>query len=146
MTTPFETIADHCIRNNKSDCIRDLAFSIYQQQFESLTVGKAPPLDQAALQATEKTLLSPGSLIAHTRAAEEILKKQLEGEITQIQARQKRDSFWYSVLTGIAANILYSLLLIVLFVVAKDQISTWLNSLTHEQAKPAQADHAVDEK
>lgn len=135
MATPFEVIADHCVRNHKSDCVRDLAFSVYRQQFESLTFNKTPALDAAAVQATEQTLLSPGSLIAHTRAAEEILRKQFEGEAQQIQSKMKRDSFWFSVGTGIVGNIIYSLLLIILFVVAKDQLSSWLSSLV--QDKPA---------
>jgi len=144
VATPFETIADHCVRNNKSDCVRDLAFSIYQQQFESLTLGKTPPLDTAAVQATEQTLLAPGSLIAHTRAAEEILRKQFEGEANQLQSKMKRDAFWFSVGTGIVGNIIYSLLLIILFVVAKDQLSSWLSSLV--QDKPAAVERSVESK
>ena len=144
MTTPFEVIADHCVRNNKSDCVRDLAFSVYRQQFESLTLNKNPPLDVAAVQATEQTLLAPGSLIAHTRAAEEILRKQFEGEAQQIQTKMKRDSFWFAVSTGIVGNIIYSLLLIVLFIVAKDQLSSWLSSLV--QDKPAAIEKSIASK
>lgn len=144
MATPFEMIADHCVRNNKSDCVRDLAFSIYRQQFESLTLGKNPPLDAAAVQATEQTLLAPGSLIAHTRSAEEILRKQFEGEASQLQSKMKRDAFWYAVGTGIVGNIIYSLLLIVLFAVAKDQLSSWLSSLV--QDKPPVVEKSSESK
>lgn len=144
MTTPFDAIAEYCVKNNKSDCVRDLAYSVYRQQFESLTVDKTPPLDEAAVQATEKTLLAPGSLIAHTRAAEEILKKQFEGEARQLQSKMKRDSFWFAVLTGVVGNIIYSLLLIVLFIVAKDQLSSWLSSLVHE--KPPNIEQSSGQK
>ena len=133
MATPFETIADHCVRNSKNDCVRDLAFSIYRQQFESLTTNKNPPLDAAAILATEQTLLAPGSLIAHTRAAEDILKTHFEDESNKIQSKIKRESFFYAVGTGIVGNIIYSLLLIILFAVAKDQLSSWLSSLVQDK-------------
>ncbi|MBD7923171.1 hypothetical protein [Xanthomonas bonasiae] len=144
MATPFEIIAEHCARNNKSDCVRDLAFSIYRQQFESLTLDRNPPLDAAALVATEQTLLAPGSLIAHTRSAEEILKKQFDTEAGQLRSRMKRDSFWFAVGSGIVGNIIYSLLLIILFIVAKDQLSSWLSNLA--QDKPAVTERSGDSK
>lgn len=130
--TPFEIIADHCQQQQKNACVRDLAYSIYRQQFESLT--KDSGTDQKSIDATEKTLLSPGSLVAHVRSAEELLRKQFEDDLKPIKSRDKRDSFWFSVITGIVGNIIYSLLLIVLFIVAKDQLALWLSSLV--QNKP----------
>lgn len=144
MPTPFEVIAEYCVKNNKTDCVRDLAYSVYRQQFESLVADKTPPLDAAAVQATEKTLLAPGSLVAHTRAAEEILKKQFEGDAEKLHSKMRRESFWFAVFTGVVGNIIYSLLLIVLFVVAKDQLSSWMSSLI--QDRPPHAEQAPNAK
>lgn len=133
--TPFDVITDYCVKLKKNDCVRDLAFSIFRQQFESLTQNKTPPADAATIAATEQTLLSSGSLLAHVRSAEEILRKQFEDDLKPIKAHATKDSFWFAVLTGIVGNIIYSLLLIILFIVAKDQLSSWLSSLVSE--KPA---------
>jgi len=133
--TPFETISDYCARQRKNECVRDLAYSIYRQQFESLTKDKNPTADAATISATETTLLSPGSLLAHVRSAEETLRKQFEDELKPIRQHATKDSFWFAVLTGIVGNIIYSILLIVLFVVAKDQLSSWLSSLVVEKTQ-----------
>jgi hypothetical protein len=125
--SPYEIIDDYCQQQQKNACVRDLAFSIYRQQFESLT--KDSNTNQMIIDATEKTLLSPGSLVAHVRSAEELLRKQFEDDLKPIKSRDRRDSFWFAVVTGIVSNIIYSLLLIILFIVAKDQLATWLSSL-----------------
>ncbi|MBD8741362.1 hypothetical protein IFR41_17685 [Pseudomonas fluorescens] len=124
MKTPFEVITEHCQQNQKNTCVRDLAYSIYRQQFESLT--KDATLDAVAIQAT---LLSAGNLTAHVRSAEESLRTQFDEELKPIQAKATRDSFWFSVLTGVTGNIAYSILLIVIFIIAKDQLSSWLTGL-----------------
>lgn len=129
---PFEVIAEYCRQQQKNTCVRDLAYSIYRQQFESLT--KDGTTDQTAIDAIQKTLLSTGNLVAHVRSAEETLRKQFEEELKPIRAKSTKDSFWFAVMTGIVGNIIYSLLLIILFVVAKDQLSSWLSSLV--QNKP----------
>lgn len=129
---PFEVIAEYCQQQQKNTCIRDLAYSIYRQQYESLT--KDGTTDQTSIDAIQKTLLSQGNLVAHVRSAEETLKKQFEEDIKPIQAKSTKDSFWFAVLTGVVGNIIYSLVLIVLFIVAKDQLSSWLTSLV--QSKP----------
>lgn len=129
--TPFEVIDEYCQKQRKNGCVRDLAFSIYRQQFESLTKDSGG--DQKSIDATQKTLLSPGSLVAHVRSAEELLRKQFEDDLKPIQRRDKRSSFWFAVFTGVFGNIVYSLIIIVLFVVAQDQLSTWLSSLVQKK-------------
>lgn len=124
--TAFEIITEYCQTHEKNSCIRDLAFSIYQQQYESL-INETN--DKNSNDAIRKTLLSNGNLLAHVRTAEDMLIKQFEADLKPIQARAAKDVFWMSVVSGIVGNILYSLLLIIVFVIAKDQISSWLSSL-----------------
>ncbi|WP_404404699.1 hypothetical protein [Jeotgalibacillus malaysiensis] len=54
--------------------------------------------------------------------AEEVLQQQF-------QKNNGKSNFWHSVWTSIAANTIYSLFLIVGFVLGKDLISSWLTSL-----------------
>jgi hypothetical protein len=129
--TPFEIVTDHCREQQKNACVRDLAYSIYRQQYESLT--KDIDSDPKSIEAVQKTLLSPGNLVAHVRSAEDMLQKQFEEDLKPIRAKAAKDSFWISVISGIVGNILYSLLLIVIFIVAKDQLASWLSSLVQTQ-------------
>jgi len=130
--TPFDVISDYCNAQDKNTVIRDLAYSIYRQQFESLS--KDANGDQTSISAIQKTLLSQGNLVAHVRTAEDMLNRQFQSELKPIHSKAAKVSFWMSVGSGIVGNILYSLLLILIFVVAKDQLSSWLSTLI--EAKP----------
>jgi hypothetical protein len=125
MPTPYETIDNYCKQNKKNNCIRDLAYSIYTQQSDLLS--KDPDLTTTAIQTM---LLTDASLLAHVRSAEDALASQVESEISRIRKELRTKSFGMSVLSGVTGNILYSLLLVIIFVLAKDQISTWLSTLS----------------
>ncbi|MER0336177.1 hypothetical protein ABRZ81_23485 [Vibrio vulnificus] len=129
--TPFVVITEHCNKQDKNNVVRDLAYSIYRQQYESLT--KDNPSDTNSIGAINKTLLSEGNLVAHVRSAEDLLKRQFKSELEPLQAKATKDSFWLSVASSIVGNVLYSLLLIIVFVIAKDQLGTWLQSLLEQQ-------------
>lgn len=125
MPTPYETIEQHCTKHKINPCIRDLAFSVYCQQYE--TLAKDPSLTPANI---NTILLSAASVNAHVRAAEDTLTKHVESELKSLKKELGTKSFGWSILSGIVGNVLYSLLLIVIFILAKDQIGTWLSSLS----------------
>ncbi|WP_128326240.1 hypothetical protein [Pseudomonas alkylphenolica] len=125
MPTPYEIIEQHCTKNKINACARDLAFSVYSQQYE--TLAQDPNLTPAAI---NTILLSNPSLAAHVRAAEDTLSKYVEGELKSLKRELGAKSFGWSILSGVFGNILYSLLLIVIFILAKDQIATWLSSIS----------------
>lgn len=125
MPTPYETIDAYCKQNKKNNCVRDLAYSIYTQQSDLLS--QDPLLTPAAIQTM---LLTDASLLAHVRSAEDALSAQVENEIKRIRKELGTKSFGMSIVSGVVGNIVYSLLLVVIFILAKDQISTWLSSIS----------------
>ncbi|MGY2142201.1 hypothetical protein ACW9I5_05905 [Pseudomonas azotoformans] len=125
MPTPYETIEQHCTKNKINSCTRDLAFSVYCQQYE--TLAKDPTLTATAI---NTILLSSASVNAHVRAAEDALSKHVESELKNLKKELATKSFGWSILSGIVGNVLYSLLLILIFILAKDQIGTWLSSIS----------------
>lgn len=125
MPTPYETIDSYCKQNKKNNCVRDLAYSIYTQQSDLLS--KDPSLTSTAIQTM---LLTDASLLAHVRSAEDALSAQVENEVKRIRKELGTKSFAVSVLSGVVGNVVYSLLLVIIFVLGKDQISTWLSSLS----------------
>lgn len=124
MPTPYEAIDSYCKQNKKNNCIRDLAYSVYTQQRDLLS--QDPTLTPAAIQTM---LLTDASLLAHVRSAEDALSAQVENEVKRIRKELGTKSFGMSIVSGVVGNIVYSLLLVIIFVLAKDQISTWLSSL-----------------
>ena len=125
MPTPYETIDAYCKQNKKNNCVRDLAYSIYMQQSDLLS--QDPSLTPAAIQTI---LLTDANLLAHVRSAEDALSAQVENEVKRIRKELGTKSFGMSIVSGVVGNIVYSLLLVVIFILAKDQISTWLSSLS----------------
>ena len=124
MATPYQIIEKYCQDNKKNNCIRDLAYSIYMQQYEDL--AKDPTLTSEAIQ---RILLTDNSIQSHIRSADEALADQIELEIKRVKKEIGTKSFWLSVLTGVIGNVAYSLLLVLIFYLAKDQIGAWLISL-----------------
>lgn len=124
MPTPYEAIDSYCKQNKKNNCIRDLAYSVYTQQSDLLSQDRT--LTPAAIQTM---LLTEASLLAHVRSAEDALSAQVENEVKRIRKELGTKSFGVSIISGVVGNIVYSLLLVIIFVLAKDQIATWLSSL-----------------
>ena len=138
MPTPYETIDTYCKHNKKNNCVRDLAYSIYTQQSDLLS--QDPTLTPAAIQTM---LLTDASLLAHIRSAEDALSAQIENEIKRIRKELGIKSFGMSIVSGVVGNIVYSLLLVIIFILAKDQIATWLASLStteHQQSIQSKPD------
>ena len=60
----------------------------------------------------------------------EAIEKYKEVNIeSDFKKMQDKPAFWKSVATSILANSIYSIILIIIFWVAKDQIATWLAQL-----------------
>ncbi|GLH47069.1 hypothetical protein [Pseudomonas lactis] len=125
MPTPYETIEQYCTANRKGTCTRDLAYSVYCQQYE--TLAKDPTLNAVAI---NTILLSNTSVIAHVRSAEDTLSKHVEDELKTIKKELSTKSFGMSIVSGVVGNLVYSLLLFLVFVLAKDQIASWLSSVS----------------
>lgn len=129
MPTPYEIIETYCTNSGKNNCTRDLAYSIYCQQYETLALD--PSLTPAGI---NTMLLSNASIIAHVRSADDALAKHVEDELKRIRKELGNRSFGLSIVSGVVGNLVYSLLLVVIFVLAKDQVATWLASVS--QVKP----------
>ncbi|WME84443.1 hypothetical protein [Stenotrophomonas maltophilia] len=124
MTTPFEKIAGHCEKSAKSIVVRDLAFSVYCQQYETLSKDVSLTPD-----AINKILLSEPNLISHIRTAEEAISAEVERNEAKIRREIALKGFGMSIVSGVVGNIAYSVLLLLVFFLARDQISSWLSSV-----------------
>ena len=131
MSTPFQIIDTHCETNHKSTVVRNIAFGVYEQQLQELVADKTeengqPPTDDE-LRTMKETLLSRNSLTSHVRLAEDMFAEQSKLHMKPLLKKHGSKEFWKGVGASIVANIIYSILLLVLFMVAQDQISSWLS-------------------
>ena len=131
--SPFQRVERYCRDQRKSIAVRNIAYATFQQQFEEFVEDKIRghnPPDEAQLETIRETLLSDKSIASHVRLAEEILSDATREAFKPFQRRENIKTFWLSAATGIVANVIYSILLIIVFVIAREQIATWLWSVT----------------
>lgn len=75
------------------------------------------------------SLLSESNLNSYIDSAKTYYQQWTNNLEAEFQRKQQKGSFWKEIGINILANILYSVLLIILFWVAKDQITGWLTQL-----------------
>lgn len=128
-----QVVQEYCRKNNKSAVITALTYSVFQKQFEELiednTDEEGAP-SKTKIDAMRMTLLSDASLNAHLRVAEEMQLSETQDVLQPFMRKESIKNFWHSVSASVVASFIYSVLLIVIFIVAQEQIGTWLSSLT----------------
>ena len=130
--TELEVVTEYCNSNGKSSVVGSIAFSIYQQQLEELIAdsqNNGEGLSDNEISTMRTTLLSQNSLSAHVRLAEDQLAEQTRSAIKPLLKKEGFKNFLVSVGASVIASFLYSILLIIIFVVAQEQIASWLSSL-----------------
>lgn len=75
------------------------------------------------------SLLNESTLLSYIDSAKSYYEKFKNNIESDFKKTQDKPAFWKSVATSILANLIYSIILIIIFWVAKDQIATWLAQL-----------------
>lgn len=103
----------------------DSYFQALQRFCEEHNTAPSPDDEQNIL----NSLLNDSTLHSYVISAQKSYG-DFKAEIEKDYAKKtKPASFWASIGTSIFANLLYSIILILIFWVAKDQIATWLTQL-----------------
>lgn len=75
------------------------------------------------------SLLNESTLLSYVDSAKGYYEKFTSKLENDFKKRQEKPAFWKSVGSSILANLIYSIILIIIFIVGKDQITTWLIQL-----------------
>jgi len=135
MSTAFERISKYCADNGKSIFVRNVAFSIFQEKLEQGKIT-SPSLHIDSL---ADALLADASMFSHVMHAETMIGEQIKEDVAKGRRKDGFRSFCVSIASGVAGNFAYSLLLVLVFVLARDQIRSWLNDVSSsEVTNPAQ--------
>jgi hypothetical protein len=129
----FDKINLFCDRQNISQTERDFIIRKFSEglfnAIEQKERQKGSPLTARELNDIGEPLLNEINLENIMAAAKTYYASLEDRFLLQFQKNNKSGNFWSSVGVNIVSNVIYSGLLIVIFFVAKDQISGWLNSL-----------------
>ena len=76
------------------------------------------------------SLLNEYTLLSYADSAKNYYEKFKNNIENDFKKKQAKFAFWGNVATSILANLIYSIILIIFFLVAKDQIAAWLMQLS----------------
>lgn len=133
--TPFERITEWCEDHQKPFDIRNHAFALFDANLTKhcRRRGKESGKSLAAWEVDEiaNAMLTSDSIAGYVATAESMVARSHEALLrAHVIAPPRRDGFWHAVSASIVANVIYALGLIALFYLGREQIRSWLESLS----------------
>ncbi|MED4632871.1 hypothetical protein P9443_08080 [Peribacillus frigoritolerans] len=130
----FDKINKFCDKQQGvSDAERDTVIRKFlETMFNAMTTKetqKGSPLTSREIKDIQDVFLTDGNLSNILVAAKQYHATLEDLLLQKFQKNNGKSNFWHSVWTNIAANAIYSVVLILGFILGKDLISSWLSSL-----------------
>lgn len=132
----YDKINEYCtekydgvlIQPERDYVLRKFLDSYYEAIDTHKRVNNAEPT-AAEEQTIINSLLNESTLLSYVDSAKGYYEKFVNNIENDFKKKQDKPAFWKSVGGSILANLIYSIILIIIFFVAKDQIATWLIQL-----------------
>jgi hypothetical protein len=101
----------------------------YYESLKKFAETNGVEADEQQKKTIVTSLLSDSNLDSYIDSAKNYYQQWTSNLELDFQKKQQKGSFWKDMGINILANVFYSIILIVLFWVAKDQITSWLTQL-----------------
>lgn len=132
----YDKINEYCtskysgmlVQPERDFVLRKFLESYYEAVDRYKDTHKSDP-SPAEEQTIISSLLNESTLLSYIDSAKNYYEKFKNNIENDFKKTQDKPAFWKGVATSILANLIYSIILIIIFWVAKDQISTWLAQL-----------------
>lgn len=132
----YELINDYCttkyegvITQIERDFVLRKFLDSYFETVEKFKEDNGQEPNESEQQTIINSLLNENTLLSYVDSAKNYYDRFKDGVENEIKKKQNKSSFWKSVLGSVLANLIYSIILIIVFYVAKDQISSWLTQI-----------------
>ena len=129
MIESFDKLTSYCDKRGKDILVRNHAYCIYMTVLNG-AIKSIPSTQKARIEASSEALLTEQAIEGYISRAETIIQDTNNALIAPYIMTKTNNSFWKNVLSSVVGAFAYSLLLIIIFYLGKDQIATWLNTLT----------------
>ncbi|TQK45789.1 hypothetical protein FB479_113179 [Brevibacillus sp. AG162] len=130
-----DNVSDRTVSQTERDFVIRKYSESYISSIESkIQANNNQPLTQNQLDDIRDTLLNNSNMENYVIAARDYYQK-LEEKYYQ-DFKKKNNGFWLTVGVNLISNFIYSFLIIILFIVARDQISSWISSLKVDGNNP----------
>ena len=131
--SPFCIISEFCSREKKAKTIERILFHNFNEELNELieSYRKANDNQEPSSETVDGfkvTLLSETNLKKNIRMAEEELEDVLESKIKKMKRKFINTNFWHSVFASVLASFIFVILLILVYIVAENQVRSMLES------------------
>jgi hypothetical protein len=130
--SPFVIIREYCSKEKTSKLIERILFHKFEEELNELLEsyrkdhnGQDPSQD--TINGYISTLLSETNLSKNIKLAEEEIREELEDEINKIKKKIGNINFWKSVGASILGSFFFTILLIIIFFIAENQVKSLLH-------------------
>lgn len=134
MIEPYKKVSEFCDRAGLSFQIRNHAFCLFVATLEKALrdheAKNRSPARPKEVTDKQDALLTEDCIKGYVSRAEAIVDTAAIELRAPYEKAFNAKQFWISVGASVLAGFLYSLLLILIFWIAHDQITSWLTSLT----------------
>lgn len=117
------------IQPERDYVLRKFLDSYYESIDRFTETHKCPPTSEEE-QTIIDSLSNESTLLSYIETSKNYYEKFRYNIENDVKKKMDKPAFLKNILTSILANLIYSVILIILFFVAKDQITTWLTQLT----------------
>lgn len=142
MQTPYSQIMEFCQNKDVSELqSKILLHKFYKDYYEVVDNYKKKenkePTDEI-LKGFESTLLSETTLQGNLKLSNEEIEAALSKEIKKHERVTSLKNFGLSVLSGVIASFIFTILLIVILNLAQNQVKGWINDMYKTQQEMVQ--------
>ena len=133
----YEKFVEVCNRHHIKSFIREYAFGIYIQKV-NIAIKEEQSSNDGNLSSEQKknifnALVNEQFILDYAKEAETNYHKQRELDFRPYFKENSGGSFWKSVFASVVGGFFYSVLLVIIFYIAQDQIGTWLQQLANKK-------------
>ena len=131
MSTPYERIRDFCKNKDIPKLKQDLMVSRFYENFDLMVTeyrtkeGKEPT-DETS-DAYEDALLSDVNLQNILKLVDEEIENEFADRTKRVKRQTSFKEFSLSVLSGVIASFLFTILLVIILNLAQSQIKSWIS-------------------
>lgn len=132
----YEKINDYCTSKYKGilvqaerDYVLRKFLDSYYEALDKYKENNGVEADNSQKQTIVSSLLNDSTLLSYIDSAKSYYEKFTNNLESEFKKTQDKPIFWKNVGISVLANFIYSIILIVVFFVAKDQIANWLMQL-----------------
>jgi len=125
----YEAITAYCSSHGKHLAVRNHADCLYLETLRE-ALSSQERNTPSVVENTESALLTEQAIQGYVARAESFTDGVINAALEPMLREKRHASFWDGVASSILGSFLFSILLLIVFWVGKDQIESWLRAIT----------------